>query len=165
MPCPVCDHNDLSVQALLSRLDDLDTIITLSCDFAERVVGQAQDPSEAARWLAIAHKWRDNPNEVRVVTEAARAWSPKTAARQGREAWAAGNTMLWATAAAGMAGTAGASARALEKTAKYAALATLDEAAEGKWQLAHARKLACICNPPMPPEFFESRSRNSSLAS
>lgn len=183
MSCPVCDHTDLSVQALLGRLDDLNTIIALALDFAEHVVGQTINPDEAKGWLTSARTWREDPDEARKVAGAARAWSPGKSVQQG--AWAAGKAILWATAAASMAGTQGASVRALEKTAKYAVRAAVneaykeartrgegvhaadaaaDEATEGKWQLSHARELACVCNPPVPPEFFEPRSRTSSLA-
>jgi hypothetical protein len=155
--CPVCDFPDPgAVRTLLERIADPDLIITLACDFAERVADLTADPSKTRKWLQAARNWRGNPKAAEEARKA--AWVEADAA-----AVAGGNTAPWAAWYALHTATDREEPRA-SNAAADAADATDDPEAERRWQLEHTYKLACICRETKTLS-IGTRGRLSLLAS
>jgi hypothetical protein len=169
--CPSCDFADGSLGALLLRIDDCDLLITLACDFAERVADLTPDPSKTREWLQAARVWETDPEATNEAREAASAAANVVDAATNGAAWAAANAVsqaAWsmvrsAIVAEASAASAAINAAALAESAVNAADAA-DATAECEWQLVHVQELACTC--PAIPEVGQPgpRGRNSLLA-
>jgi hypothetical protein len=166
--CPVCDFPEADdLHVILDRIEDPSLIVTLACDFAERVREITPDPAETDEWLAAvrrcgADRASVGPDVLEAAEEAVRASWVVADAASGEKlnaAWAvwgaAGtiNTPTWAQAM-----------NVATDAAMAAANLPRSHQAENKWQLEHTRKLVCTCPVPLAAASFGSRIRNSLLA-
>ena len=165
--CLICDFADDSLGALLRRVDDSGVLITLACDFAERVVDLVPDPIHAGHWLRAARMWREYPAAREGAREAAQEATMAAGALKTTEAksskWSAAEA-VWAAIETASSKGANVADHAVW-TALKASEAADDPVVEREWQLAHTRELACTC-PPIPEgDLACRRGRNSLLAS
>ena len=176
--CPACDFPHSTVQALLGRIDNLELLVTLACDFADRVVGRSLRPTEARERLRAAREWESKPKEALRAADKALALM-NTLEKDDLAEIAKGTTLrarataavAWATWAASWAIAARKSSEPEETIKEVQQVAgDVAEAAgwvaydsERKWQLNHAEELACTC-PRVPKIGLPGiRGRNSLL--
>lgn len=149
--------------AILGRIDDHGLVVTLVCDFAERVCDLSPDPTKARECLRVA---RDEKGARTMARATARAEAmSKAAGKAGAapgEQWAIEAVKLAMFAAGG--GETWITARAAEAVLNALKQTSQIEAdIEYNWQLAHTRELACSCVEPVIV-VSGTRSRNSLLA-
>ena len=165
--CPACDYPTPDLRTLFNHVEDPDTLVTLTCDLADRVADWTLDPTQTRAWIETARHWRDDSYSAR--------WAALNAERQWTDIWGgewsimsqeASRSVKAATAAGSKAvewGTIGVLDDVLE-AADAAARAEAGRRLEGDWQLERARELACICPAPLAAAPPGLRSRNSLLA-
>ena len=170
LECPVCDFPESKdLQNILERLTNTKLIVTLACDFAERVCNLISNHTEAKEWLRTTRDWRSRRRTATVTTaKAARSasaqllWAKETKAERDALlaiAWAA-DTANWAcrvTEAKSLP-----EAKEAGRAAEAATGETDDPEAERAWQLEHTRRLVCYCPVWACPD--EPRSRKSLLS-
>lgn len=165
--CPTCDWPTSDLRTLLDHVEDPDTLVTLACDFADRVAGWARDPAQARAWIETARHWRDSSHAARsAAIEAERQWT---------DIWGGGWSIMSQEALRSVKAATTAASEAIEwgitgalddtlEAADAAARAEAGRKPEGDWQLRHARELACTCPAPLAAAPAGLRSRNSLLA-
>lgn len=155
--CPVCGFPETErLSSILGRIEGSDLLVTLICDFSERVCDSTLSPAQAREWLRAARNWRTDIEAARAARAEAK---PEDLVRHPSKSIIRG--ALWAATNAQWVSDATIRAVAIS-IATAAVKVTSDHDAEQEWQIAHTRALACTC-PAMSPVILESRSRNSIL--
>lgn len=168
-------NNDIWV--LLERIDDPDLLLTLACDFVERVANLTPDEAQTRAWIEATRAWRDSPAAADAATRAyRRAKKPQTFTARMMQRLVRAKTgkaleaVRWAALAPSLIETPRtAEGLDVREAAKWAATwsvnASEDPSAERDWQRSHTRELACTCSAPYKPLPDCPRSRRSLLAS
>jgi hypothetical protein len=172
MECPICDHPESNALELLRRVVDHELLVSLTRDLASRVVGLAQDPAQAARWLEIAR----TGDALAMRAALGEAWQAEAVAcrkqeigtREARMAKAA-RAISWAVEVAYMMRTPLRIGDSLTTRAVWAASAVVEAKGlvdnahlEAAWQLEHIRAALCPRATATPPP--AGRLRTSLLA-
>lgn len=92
MDCPICECSSQRLRDLCALIDGPALLVTLLCDFAERVAWAAPDPDMAKRWLKAARDWQNGHELDTSEIDAQEAESG--------QAYLATNAVSWAITAA-----------------------------------------------------------------
>ena len=154
--CPICNFPETDdLQAILERIDTPDLLVTLACDFAERVCEKTSNPAQSHTWLKAARDWRIDRVAANEAERAAWAAAANASVKK-----LAANAVWYATLAATSIQSPKADHATIAASKAMGALGSH----EREWQLDHTRELACACIAlATGPE--GARSRNSLLAS
>jgi hypothetical protein len=143
--CPVCDYPSDGVKALLKRIDDVDLLVTLTCDAIERIVDLSDIHGGHRVMMLEMREWRANPYLAKLDWDNGHDFALNGGIRvPTRVSWAA-DQAVWSVR------------EAIEEAD--------DSETERNWQLQHIAGLACTC--PRIPEVGRpgDRGRTSLLAS
>jgi len=172
MTCSICNASEGRLEELLRSLTDPALLVTLACDFAERVCGETPDTEQSRAWLASARAWQDQPESAAQATDEAGETS-NTAVSAANSAWAATCAVSSATWIAVEAVKARADesedipphiAAELARIPNWVAAAKGYSPEERTWQLRHVQELACTCLTLVASDPSSPRFRPSTLA-
>jgi hypothetical protein len=160
MICPVCDFDSADALSILGHIDDLSLLVTLTCDFADRIADKPFDPQATKERLLAARNWKENPQAMLEADKV--AWASGVSV--GNAVKVAKCALMFSKARSAPKKEALlVSARELaQEAAQVTAQCFTNYNAECRRQAKHARALACTCADRR--KVFGSRLRNSLLA-